>query len=568
MSRGFVSLVALLTLSWAVSAPAQSPPAQPSRDTPAAAGGTAVIRGRVVEAATGKGLSRVQVRANTPNPNAGGPPPTPYPWVATTDGDGRYEIKGLPAGTYGIVATKANYVRAAWGEQRVDGPAKRIPITEGQVLEKIDLRLTRAGVVTGRIVDEFGDPVTDVFVTAMRYQYIQGSRRLTQGGRGGSTNDIGEYRIYGLSPGQYFVSATLRNFTGINTETTDRSSYAPTFYPGTGNVAEAQRLTIAAGQTAGDINLALLPIQTARVSGTAIDADGKPMVGMVNVMQRLGATMIGGSAAQVRPDGTFTVNLTPGDYVFRVFGPGTSDVAFTDVTVNGSDMDGVQIVAAKPSIIRGRIVFTPSATAADPPKPTAFDLGATREWAIGQPVRNQAKIKDDGTFEISLPAGHVLIRGLMMGQGNGPGGPPPWRLNRVILQDLDVGDSGIDVPPNGTIENVVVEMTNHLAEAVGRVTDADGKIVRDCFVIVFAQDSTHWTVQTRHLSVSRPGLDDLFHARLLAGDYYAVAMSDVETNAWTDPEFLAQARERATRFSIAGGEKKTLDLPLSAAPVF
>jgi hypothetical protein len=111
-------------------------------------------------------------------------------------------------------------------------------------------------------------------------------------------------------------------------------------------------------------------------------------------------------------------------------------------------------------------------------------------------------------------------------------------------------------------------MTNHSNEATGRVIDGDGNTVRDCFVIVFAQDPAHWTVQTRYQSVARPGLDDLFHARLLPGDYYAVAMSDVESNAWTDPEFLALARDRATKFSIADGEKKTIDLPLSPAPVF
>jgi hypothetical protein len=85
---------------------------------------------------------------------------------------------------------------------------------------------------------------------------------------------------------------------------------------------------------------------------------------------------------------------------------------------------------------------------------------------------------------------------------------------------------------------------------------------------VFAQDPVHWTVQTRHLSVSRPGRDDLFHARLLPGDYYAVAMTDVEANAWTDSEFLSLAREHATKFTIGDGETKTIDLPLSAAPVF
>src|SRR4051812_34735071 len=357
MSRAFLCLVALVTLAWARPAPAQSPPSQPARDTSAtAAAGTAVIRGRVVEAATGKGLSRVQVRAAAPT---SGPPPSPYPWMATTDADGRYEIKGIPANTYTLVATKPNYVRSAWGEARVEGPGKRIPVADGQVLDKMDLRLTRTGVITGKIVDEFGDPVTDVGVTALRYQYVQGSRRLMPSGRNGGTNDVGEYRLYGLTPGQYYVSATLRNTMSFNPDTADRSGYAPTFYPGTGNVASAQRLTIVPGQTIPAINLTLLPIQTSRVTGIALDADGKPMSnGMVNVMERTSAAMMGNAVAPLRPDGKFTLNLTPGDYTLRVFGPGTTDGAFTDLVVTGGDIDGVQLQASKPSIIRGRFAFT------------------------------------------------------------------------------------------------------------------------------------------------------------------------------------------------------------------
>ena len=126
--------------------------------------------------------------------------------------------------------------------------------------------------------------------------------------------------------------------------------------------------------------------------------------------------------------------------------------------MNGSDITDVQLVAAKPSTIRGRIVFTASATAAgsaqaDRDRPRRH----ARVGRSAQPVRSPAQIKDDGTFEISLPPGHVLLRGAMAG-------PPPrsgrrrtrraWRLSRVILNDLDVGDTGIDVPPNATIENV------------------------------------------------------------------------------------------------------------------
>ncbi len=226
---------------------AQTPTQAPTRDTPSqatpardnqATTGTGVIRGRIVEATSGHGLSRVEVRAG---PNAGQVPGR----MSYTDADGRYEIKNLPAGTYTIVAQKPNYVRTSWGEQRAEGPGKRIPLADGQVLEHYDVNIQRAGAITGRIIDEFGDPVTDVSVTTMHYQYVQGSRRLVNTG-GASTNDLGEYRIFGLAPGQYYVSASLREMS-FQTVTTITSAYAPTYYPGTGNITEAQRADDRAG---------------------------------------------------------------------------------------------------------------------------------------------------------------------------------------------------------------------------------------------------------------------------------------------------------------------------------
>jgi len=521
--------------------------------------GTAVIRGRVIDA-SGRPLARVEIRAgNGSGQQANG----------LTGADGRYDLNSLPAGTFTVSAAKANYVRSSWGEQRPEGPGKRITVADGQRIDNINFTLSRTGAITGRIVDEFGDPVTDVFVTAARYQYVQGTRRLMPSGRGsGGTNDLGEFRVYGLSPGQYYVSATLRNFAVINTDTTDRTGYAPTFYPGTGNPAEAQRIAVAAGQTIAGVNVTLLPIQTAKVSGTAVQADGKPFtVGMIGAMPKSTAGGVGMMMVALRPDGRFVINgLTPGEYQLRVNGPGAEESATADITVAGVDIDNVELVAVKPSTIRGRIAFTPSASSGEPPKPGVLDLGAARDWAIGQPVRNMAKIADDGTFEISLAAGRVQLRVAPYGAA-GPN-PNSWRLNRVLMHGVDVGDAGIDVPPNGSVDNVVVELTNRTFELSGKVTDADGATVRDCFVIVFAQDPVHWTLQTRYLSAVRPGGDDLYRARLLPGDYYAVAMSDVEPNAWTDAEFLAQARERAVKVTIGDVDKKTLDLALTPAPVY
>jgi protocatechuate 3,4-dioxygenase beta subunit len=398
----------------------------PPRDSPAAATGTSSIRGRVLEANSGRPLSHVDIRAGSS---------TGQQANGATDGEGRYDLTGLPAGTYTVIATKPNYVRTAWGEQRVEGPGKRITLADAQRLDNIDLRMTRAGAITGKIVDEFGDPVSDVFVSAMRYLYVQGSRRLMPSGRGGSTNDIGEFRVYGLSPGQYYVSATLRN-TVVGDDTSDRTGYAATFYPGTGSVAEAQRLTIEQGHTAAGINLTLLPIRTAKVSGTALDAEGRPFAGaMIGAMQRVGGTPMGGfTMVPVPPDGRFTINgLTPGEYTVRASVP-SGEMATADITVSGTDISDVQLVVAKPSIVRGRVLFAGATPAANPPSPTVLDLGAVRDWRIGQIVRSPARIKDDGTFEISLPAGHVLLRAAPTG------GQSNWRLNRVLFQDVDVGD--------------------------------------------------------------------------------------------------------------------------------
>jgi hypothetical protein len=332
-----------------------------------------------------------------------------------------------------------------------------------------------------------------------------------------------------------------------------------------GNVAEAQRVSVAPGQTVAAVNITLLPIQTSKVSGVVLDGDGRPLsAAAVNVMQRIGFGQFGGNFAQAGADGRFTIpNVTPGEYTIRVNTP-TGESASADITVTGSDISDVQLIVARPSTLRGRIIFTPSANDNGPPKPTAIDLGAWRDWAIGQQVRFPAKVKEDGTFEMSVAAGRVQVRAAPTTAG----GSDPWRLSRVMMHDADVGDTGIEVPPNATIDNIFVEMTNHVGEASGRATDADGSVVRDCFVIVFAQDPVHWTVQTRYVSIARPGLDDLYKVRLLPGDYYAVAMTDVETGAWTDPDFLSQARDRATKFSIVDGEKKSIDLRVTPAPVF
>ena len=136
------------------------------------------------------------------------------------------------------------------------------------------------------MVDEFGEPASEVQIATERYQFMQGQRRLVPAGRTVTTNDIGEFRLFGIR----LASATSRRGGAIRTamipngSANDRTAYAVVF-PGTVNVTEAQRITLAAGQELVDVVLVLQPTRASRVSGTVLGVDGKPLTpGMLMVV--------------------------------------------------------------------------------------------------------------------------------------------------------------------------------------------------------------------------------------------------------------------------------------------
>ena len=145
--------------------------AAPPRDNPQEKTGTAVLSGRVVATDTGKPLRRALVRASSQD--------TPQGRSVSTDADGRWQLKSLPAGSYRVMISKGGYVDISYGQARPFEAGKVLELADGQTIEKIDVSLPRAGVITGRVLDEFGEPLTGARVQPMRYRYVGGQRRLT-----------------------------------------------------------------------------------------------------------------------------------------------------------------------------------------------------------------------------------------------------------------------------------------------------------------------------------------------------------------------------------------------------
>jgi hypothetical protein len=528
--------------------------AQPqiSNNAPSAPG-TATIRGHVLAADTGLPLRKAQVRIFAPEIRENR--------MATTDTEGRYEFKEVRAGRYTINANKGSYVGVSYGQARPTDPSRPLQILDNQTVEKLDFALPRGGVITGRIVDEFGEPMSDVQIAPQQFQTAQGQRRLVPSGRQTTTDDVGEFRLFGIPPGQYYLTATWRS---TNPMSDDKTAYAPMYFPGTDNPAQAQRITLAVGQQVSDIVMALKPMRATRVSGTATTSDGRPMAGSIMVMSTGGFGFNMSGSGPIRPDGTFSINgIAPGEYTLRAqsFGPGgmaDSETALVKITATGEDIIDLQIVGAKPSAASGRIVVDAAAGAALPQglmiMPAPLEPGAVQIGGVGP-----ARMADDGSFVLRSAPGRMRI--------NVMGGTGVWMVRAVRLNGTDITDAGVEFKLNENISGLEVELTNKLTTISGLVTNARGEPVKEYAAIAFAQDKEKWKIFGRYQGIGRPDQDGRFKiSGLPPSDYFVIALDKVDPGQLTDPELLDAIRIRAIAVTIREGETRTVDLKIAQVP--
>ena len=318
-------------------APRGTNPSQPRESAPAP---TARIAGRVVAADSGRPVRRARVTLNAPE--LGGPR------AALTEDDGTFSFAELPAGRYNLNVSQNGFVALSYGQRRPMQPGTPIQLAQGQALTGIDFRLPRGSVIAGRVYDQEGEPMVGIMVRVMRYQYAGGNRTLAPAGQG-QTDDRGQYRVWGLNPGEYYVTATappvnlpgpggrgglvaaappgvsavsaaisverveeirvaaeqaagqvgaLRslafsgsdgNFTfafAPDTISPEQEMYAPTYYPGVGSIDEAQSVNVGVSAEALSVDFPILLVQASRVTGRVVTPDGTPVTqGNVNLIR-------------------------------------------------------------------------------------------------------------------------------------------------------------------------------------------------------------------------------------------------------------------------------------------
>jgi hypothetical protein len=512
----------------------------------------------------------------------------------TTDPDGRYDLRDLPAGRFTLSVTKDGYLGLSYGQAKPADAPKMIDLAENQSLDTISMILPRGGVITGRLLDDYGEPVTDAQVMTMQKRFMQGQIRPMASGRSATTNDIGEFRIFGLPPGQYLISARPRPVFYANPldQAGATTGYAPVYYPGTTDADNAQLITVGLGETVSNIELSLVTVRLASISGIVVDAQGTPLPrGNISAMDRSGFG--GGLAAQIKPDGSFTLaGLPPGEYILRAnaaFGTAVQtvttaagatatvlrttpldstgrpptpvappDVLTASVTVNGGDVSGVVVAPMRKVAVSGRITFQGGAPSPSLRGSMMRIAVSPRSLEASLMQGPPATVRDDFTFELTVPAAEIALRPTT--------GSQDWVVKAIRVGAADITDVGVDLRGGRELSGVEIELTNRPPEVMGLVTNARGESLKDYTVLVFPQERERWILDSRLVTTARAsGADGRYRIRTLpAGRYLAIAFESMPPITYQDPQFLENVRARATSFAIADGQSTLLDLKVDA----
>jgi protocatechuate 3,4-dioxygenase beta subunit len=525
--------------------------------------GTSIMRGQIVAADSGTPIRRAQVRVTSLDARESR--------VATTDGQGRFEIKELPAGRYTMTASKGGFVSLQFGQRRPSESGTPLELGEAQTIDKITIALPRGSVLGGRVTDEFGEPVANASVTAWRYAYAAGTRRMLPAAGANArdtTDDQGHYRLFGLPPGEYYVSATLRSGgQEITDPAGEPSGYAATYYPGTTNIAEAQRVTLAVSQENIGIHFGLIATRLVRVSGQVIMSDGAPAsngsVMLAPVSSTGGRAMVmqqGGAVNRIDSNGAFRLtSVAPGRYQMQARAGGREfELARMDLVVGAENVEGITLVTARGAVITGSVISdTGEAFDFRPAQLQVSARGAPAETPMMGPTSGGSRMGDDWSFTLLNVTDPILIR---------TSSPQGWMLKAVSFNGQDITDTPMEYPPGQTVAGVQIVMTKRIASVSGAVTDARGNPVLDSTVVVFPANDKLWMYQSRFIRAARPDQDGRYRITMLPSpeQYLVVAVQRLEDGQAGDPEFLASVREAATKFELGEGETKAVDVKLAS----
>ncbi|GEM_PF-1772670 len=462
-----------------------------------------------------------------------------------TDSSGSFDFKDVPPGTYRLRAQRNGYVAEVYG-QKGGGPGILLTVGPGEKLSAREFRLNPSGVISGTVLDEDRDPVEGLSVTALRLRFSAGGKQRAVVVRNTVTDDEGNYRLPGLSPGLYYVQASGRGEAIAISTLASAFSYGQAFHPGVTTQQEASRVQVVSGQQTRGVDIVVRSTATFTISGVIVDKQSASNTTQYSVgFARGGGTAMGSANS----DGSFKLRgLTPGEYlvVARISDEGKpSRRGFANVRLTDSDVR-IAVEVGRTSEIRGKARMD---------KAELYKFAELRVVLIPDSedgVAGGATIAGDGQFTIrDIPSGNYRFQ--LSGRES------ELYLREVRCGGEDFTGKQISLDPEKTVDECGLILSEEVGEVAGNVVD-DNKPAEGHVVVLIPQSSEERN-DPRRTMVGQTDANGQFRiAGIIPGEYFVFAVPPSDDAIYFDREFADRNQDGATRLTLNPKQLQSLKL--------
>lgn len=472
--------------------------------------------------------------------------------------DGTFQFDDLEPGSYTVIAEKPGFAGRAYGGKN-DGTSQGIPIklAAGE-RRKIEIRLVKHGMITGRVLDADGEPVQSAYVMAMRKLYARGVAIWLPAGQPVQSNDLGEFRLSGLAANRYILCAlpmTMFNLPGAASTTPAAkpgekpAASVTTCYPNVTDRSQAAQLQLSDGMEMPNVDLRLARRTVVTVKGqiAGLPANAPQMLQLSLTPKGLGpgSLMWGNRTFPMASEGKFEFkNVQPGQYFIQTVPMNLGSATFgvkQSIEVGEDSIDGLQVPALTPFEVQAR--FTAAEGELPPLAGTRLIFTTADEVFNSVPM---ATLGDSPEFTVNAifpDRYYINVLGL----------PEGVYIHHVKCGDRITDERQVEITSAAEPLEIVLGLDG--STVAGMITDDKGEPVRGAWVALL-----HDRKKVNHRTVRADEKGQFTIRGVVPGEYRAFAAETLDPGSVDDDEAMAPHLGRATRVKVDARSQASLSL--------